>query len=89
MAVIRSCQNCGRKNRVPAAHLADTGHCGACKAPLPPRMNPWKPILNSSTKLYARPAFPSWLISGRPGADLVEWQPRRSRAPQQTWPVRL
>jgi thioredoxin 2 len=34
--VIRICKTCGRKNRIPAAHLADTGRCGACKAPLPP-----------------------------------------------------
>ena len=40
MPVIRSCQNCDRKNRVPVAHLADTGHCGACKAPLPPTNEP-------------------------------------------------
>lgn len=36
MAVIRSCKTCGRPNRIPAAHLADTGRCGACKNPLPP-----------------------------------------------------
>jgi thioredoxin 2 len=36
MAVIRTCKNCGQKNRVPATHLADTGKCGACKAALPP-----------------------------------------------------
>src|SRR6202521_2331628 len=36
MPVIRTCGNCGRKNRVPARHLADTGRCGACKSPLPP-----------------------------------------------------
>jgi thioredoxin 2 len=35
MPVIRTCRNCSRKNRIPAAHLADTGHCGACKATLP------------------------------------------------------
>jgi thioredoxin 2 len=35
MPVIRTCTNCGRKNRVPAKHLADTGKCGACKSPLP------------------------------------------------------
>jgi len=35
MPLIRSCQNCGRKNRVPASHLADAGQCGACKASLP------------------------------------------------------
>lgn len=36
MAVIRACKACGRLNRIPAAHLADTGRCGFCKAPLPP-----------------------------------------------------
>ena len=40
MPVIRTCKNCGRTNRVPAAHLADTGRCGACKAPLPPVNEP-------------------------------------------------
>ena len=40
MAVIRSCPSCGRNNRVPGAHLADTGRCGACKAPLPPMYEP-------------------------------------------------
>lgn len=34
MPVIRACAQCGQKNRVGAAHLADTGRCGACKAPL-------------------------------------------------------
>lgn len=36
MSVVRTCKNCQRKNRVGAAHLADTGRCGACKTPLPP-----------------------------------------------------
>jgi len=36
MALIRTCKQCGQKNRVPARHLADTGRCGACKNPLPP-----------------------------------------------------
>jgi thioredoxin 2 len=40
MAAIRACPSCGRKNRVPAKHLADTGTCGACKAPLPPANQP-------------------------------------------------
>jgi thioredoxin 2 len=35
MPVIRTCKSCGRSNRVPAPHLADTGRCGACKAELP------------------------------------------------------
>jgi thioredoxin 2 len=34
MPLIRSCANCGTKNRIPAAHLADTGRCGNCKQPL-------------------------------------------------------
>lgn len=32
---IRPCPTCGRRNRVPAARLAETGRCGACKAELP------------------------------------------------------
>ncbi len=40
MPVIRSCKTCGRKNRIPAAHLADSGRCGACKSQLPPLGEP-------------------------------------------------
>ncbi len=36
-SMIRLCKACGAKNRVSAQHLADTGRCGSCKAPLPPR----------------------------------------------------
>jgi thioredoxin 2 len=35
MAVIRNCASCGKPNRIPGQHLADTGRCGACKSPLP------------------------------------------------------
>ena len=34
MAVIRNCASCAKPNRIPAAHLADTGRCGACKTPV-------------------------------------------------------
>ena len=34
------CPACGRKNRVPAEHLADTGKCGACHAGIPARSAP-------------------------------------------------
>jgi thioredoxin 2 len=34
-AAVRACPSCGRKNRIPVTHLADTGRCGACKAELP------------------------------------------------------
>jgi len=35
MPIIRNCPSCGKPNRIPAEHLADTGRCGACKSPLP------------------------------------------------------
>ncbi len=38
--IIRSCEKCGTANRIPAKHLADTGRCGSCKAPLPPIAEP-------------------------------------------------
>jgi thioredoxin 2 len=38
--MVRPCGTCGQKNRVPAAHLADSGLCGRCKAPLPPVAEP-------------------------------------------------
>jgi thioredoxin 2 len=40
MPVIRKCKACGRPNRIPAAHLGDSGRCGACKNPLPPMDEP-------------------------------------------------
>jgi len=39
--MLRSCPQCGRKNRVPAARLLETGaRCGACATPLPPPAEP-------------------------------------------------
>jgi len=35
MPVIRKCAACGRPNRIPAKHLADSGKCGACKTEIP------------------------------------------------------
>jgi thioredoxin 2 len=32
--MIRKCASCGKKNRIPASHLADTGKCGSCHASL-------------------------------------------------------
>ena len=34
MPFIRKCPSCGKPNRIPGKHLADSGRCGACKAPL-------------------------------------------------------
>ncbi len=33
--MIRSCPQCGTKNRIPAVHLTDTGRCGQCHADIP------------------------------------------------------
>jgi thioredoxin 2 len=38
--MVIACPACGRKNRVPAAHLADAGKCGACHAEIPARSSP-------------------------------------------------
>jgi thioredoxin 2 len=38
--MIRNCPSCGKNNRVPLEHLADTGRCGACKAAIPPVAEP-------------------------------------------------
>jgi len=38
--MVIACAACGRKNRVPAGHLADRGRCGACRAEIPPRSAP-------------------------------------------------
>ena len=40
MPLIVACPNCQTKNRIPAAHLADTGRCGQCKGPLGPIAEP-------------------------------------------------
>lgn len=38
--MIRTCNACGTKNRVPAKHLAQAGRCGSCKTALPPLSEP-------------------------------------------------
>ncbi len=40
MGIIRVCGKCGQRNRIGAAHLADTGRCGACKAEIRPMDEP-------------------------------------------------
>jgi thioredoxin 2 len=40
MPIIRTCNHCGQKNRVPAKFLASSGRCGKCKSPLPPIAEP-------------------------------------------------
>jgi thioredoxin 2 len=38
--MVRTCERCGRKNRVPAKHLHETGRCGACHEALAPLAEP-------------------------------------------------
>lgn len=38
--MIRTCEHCGAKNRVPARYLAATGRCGTCKKTLAPLNEP-------------------------------------------------
>lgn len=40
VSILATCASCGTKNRVPVEHLADTGRCGNCGAPLPPATEP-------------------------------------------------
>jgi len=40
--MIETCKTFGRKNRIPAKKLADSGRCGACKTPLPPVNEPFE-----------------------------------------------
>ena len=35
-----TCKSCGKKNRIPAKHLADAGRCGACQAAIEPAGEP-------------------------------------------------
>lgn len=39
-SIVRACPSCGKKNRIPADHLADRGRCGSCHADLPPLAEP-------------------------------------------------
>ncbi len=36
----RTCPSCGKANRIPNAHLADVGRCGACQTALPALSTP-------------------------------------------------
>jgi len=38
--MIRTCRNCGQKNRIRPANLIDRVRCGACKTPLDPVAEP-------------------------------------------------
>jgi thioredoxin 2 len=47
--MIRTCAQCGTRNRIPAQHLSDEGRCGKCKAVLPPINEP----INADSATFA------------------------------------
>ena len=56
--MIRQCPSCGKKNRIPAEHLADNGRCGACKAALPPIAEPIDADTNTFDEIVAGARVP-------------------------------
>lgn len=56
--MIRNCPTCGKANRIPARHLADTGRCGSCKSPLPPVSEPLDVDDNSFAQVVAEAKVP-------------------------------
>jgi thioredoxin 2 len=56
--MIRQCPACGKKNRIPAEHLADNGRCGSCKAALPPIAEPIDADTNTFDEIVAGARVP-------------------------------
>ena len=57
-SVLSVCAACGAQNRIPAAHLADRGRCGACKAPLSPTSEPIETNADSFDEIVSSARVP-------------------------------
>jgi len=55
---ITRCPSCRANNRIPAAHLADSGRCGACKAPLRPASEPIEADSNNFPQIVQEAKVP-------------------------------
>ncbi len=56
--MIRACSVCGKKNRIPAGHLADEGRCGSCKSSLPPVAEPIDVDTNAFDEIVSGASVP-------------------------------
>ncbi len=57
-SLITACPACGQGNRIPSAHLSDSGKCGACKAALRPAHEPIAATTTSFDEIIAAAKVP-------------------------------